>query len=421
MRNQKNRIKTGDEVEVVLDLDRLGPGRTIGRLFRQRSHPGDVFSFEYERGWLDDPRAFALDPELQLAEGRAFAGRSNFGIFLDSAPDRWGRVLMQRRAALHARKTGARAPTLTDWDYLLGVHDEARLGALRFRANAEAPYLDDDSSNAAPPITSLSELQGISLKLEGDEPELDQDYEKWLAALVAPGSSLGGARPKAMVRDEERRLCIAKFPSRSDLHDVGGWELVLNRLAERAGIGVPESRALRLGDLGHTFVARRFDRTVRERRRFFVSAMTLLQREDGESGASYLELVELLQSRGGRAQADCVELFRRVCFNVCTSNTDDHLRNHGCFIEPEGLVLAPAYDLNPNPSGQHLSLAIDELDASLDLAIARDAASSYGLSPRQAGLVIDEVRAAVATWREEAKVLGLRRAEVDRMAGAFRC
>lgn len=406
----------------MIDLERLHGLQRMGRLHRQLSAGGDVFSFEYEKAWLKHPDAFAFDPDLQLVEGRIYApaARENFGIFLDSSPDRWGRLLMQRRAAHRAAKEGKPAPTLTAWDYLLGVHDTTRLGALRFRRGDDSPFLDDDAARAAPPIASVRDLQAISLRLEEERAEEHPDYGKWLAQLIAPGSSLGGARPKAAVMDEEGRLCIAKFPSRSDSYDVGAWETVVHRLARKAGIEVSEARPLRFGDASHTFLCRRFDRTGSGGRRAFVSAMTLLQRKDGEPGASYLELVELLQTRGARTRTDCAQLFKRVVLNILVSNTDDHLRNHGFFIEPQGLVLSPAYDMNPNPERSELSIAIDEANATCDVDVALKAAGDYDLTAGQAADIVGEVRASVATWRDEASKLDIPRAEQERLKSAFR-
>lgn len=418
----KKRDKSADTVEIIVDLERLGEMRRMGWLHRQAGRGGDVFSFKYDETWLRHPEVFQFDPDLQLVEGRIYApgDRENFGIFLDSSPDRWGRLLMQRRAAHRAAKDGKPPPTLTAWDYLIGVHDTTRMGALRFRRDETSPFLDDAQDLAAPAIARIQELQAISLKLEDAHAEEHPDYEKWLAQLVAPGSSLGGARPKAGVTDKDGRLCIAKFPSRRDTTDVGAWELVVHRLAAAAGIEVSPARVERFGDEGHTFISRRFDRTESGTRRAFVSAMTMLQRKDGEPGASYLELVELLQARGANTQADCAQLFRRVVFNICVSNTDDHLRNHGFFIEANGLVLSPAYDMNPNTERRELSIAIDEANATCDIDIALRAASGYGLGAKNADAIVTEVRRAVARWRDEAASQGIGKGEQNRMQAAFR-
>jgi serine/threonine-protein kinase HipA len=305
-----------DTVHVYADLERFGQPVPMGELHCQKSRSGAIFSFNYDETWLAGPETFAFDPDLSLLTGHQYpaSDRTNFGIFLDSSPDRWGRVLMQRRENSRARQEGRRALTLTEWDFLLGVHDETRLGALRFRVPPDGPFIDTDAHLAAPPITSLRELQAASLQFEQHLNEEEHpEYERWLTQLFAPGTSLGGARPKASVRDEKGVLCIAKFPSRQDTRDMGGWELVAHRLAAKAGIVVPEARPLRLQESPYTtFLVKRFDRTERGGRLGFVSAMTLTQHKYGESGASYLELVDLLQSRGVDTAANCEQLFRRV-------------------------------------------------------------------------------------------------------------
>ncbi len=409
--------------DVCVDRERFREPALMGWLRRQPARTGDVFSFEYARPWLERGDAFAFDPDLALVAGPQYpaADRELFGIFLDSSPDRWGRVLMQRREALRAHREGRRPRTLSEWNFLLGVHDETRLGALRFRRAPGLPFLDADLQQAAPPIASLRELQAASLAFEEHSDEDGHpELERWLSQLFAPGTSLGGARPKATVRDETGALCMAKFPSRKDTRDIGAWELVANRLAARAGIVVPQARGLRLpGSSSTTFLSQRFDRTPDHGRVAFVSAMTLTQRLDGEPGASYLELVDLLQSRGLAAGADCQQLFRRVVFSILIHNTDDHLRNHGFFIEASGLRLSPAFDLNPSVDGRELSLAIDEVETRCDLSVALAVCGDYGLPRKDAERIVDEVRQAVGLWRAEAEALGIPRWEQEGMAAAF--
>jgi serine/threonine-protein kinase HipA len=409
-------------VEVYLDTQRFSSPVLMGQLHRQRSGKGELFSFEYNREWLERAEAFAFDPDLALGVGRQFpaADRSNFGIFTDSSPDRWGRLLMQRRENLRARREGLRPRTLTMWDFLLGVHDETRLGALRFKVQG-GPYLDSDSRFAAPPLSSVRELQATSLQLEQHlNEEENPEYERWIAQLIDPGTSLGGARPKASVRDEAGTLCIAKFPSRQDGRDVGAWELVANALAKQAGINVPAARALRFAENGHTtFLVKRFDRTVEQHRLAFVSAMTMTQREDGEAGASYLELVEVLQSRGAATAEDCEQLFRRVLFNIGIHNTDDHLRNHGFFIEREGIRLSPAYDMNPSVERDELTLAINETETACDASIAMDAHKDYGITSAQAQAALRDVRSALKNWKGLADSNDISKSEQALMANAF--
>ncbi len=238
--------------------------------------------------------------------------------------------------------------------------------------------------------------------------------------VIAPGSTLGGARPKASVRDERGTLCIAKFPSRQDTRDIGAWELVAHSLARKAGIQVPKARALHFEESAFTtFLVERFDRTAKGARIAFVSAMTLTQRKDGDDGASYLELVDLLQSRGSNTLADCEQLFRRVLLNICIHNTDDHLRNHGFFVDARGIRLSPAYDINPTVDRNELSLAIDETETTCDVSVAMNAYKTYGISAAQADAALESVETAVATWRTEATRLGLSRAEQNLMVAAF--
>ena len=412
-----------ETVSVCADLDHFESPVLMGSMRCQKSRTGDILSFEYDPDWLRMPEAFSFDPDLSLV-GRAqhpMLGRSNFGVFLDSSPDRWGRVLMQRRENLRARREGRRARSLAEWDFLLGVHDETRLGALRFQDPGSGRFIDSDEELAAPPIASLRELQAASLQFESHtDDEEHPDYERWLSQLFATGTSLGGARPKASVRDEDGALCLAKFPSRLDRRDVGAWELVAHRLGARAGINVPHTRPLQMPDSPYaTFLARRFDRSARGRRLAFVSAMTLAQRTDGEAGASYLELVDLLQSRGTDTHNDCLELFRRVVFSILIHNTDDHLRNHGFFIGERGISLSPAYDINPSTDRNELSLAINEVDTACDVSIALEAHRDYGLSKTEAEKIIATAREAIASWRGEATQLGIPKAEQELMASAF--
>jgi serine/threonine-protein kinase HipA len=412
-----------DTVQVYVDLERFAQPALMGELHCQQSRSGEIFSFKYDEAWLAGPETFAFDPDLALVAGHQYpaSDRANFGIFLDSSPDRWGRVLMQRRENSRARQEQRRARTLREWDFLLGVHDETRLGALRFRVPPNGEFIDSDEHLAAPPLTSLRELQAASLQFEQHINEEEHpEYERWLTQLFAPGTSLGGARPKASVRDENGTLCIAKFPSRQDTRDIGGWELVAHQLALKAGIVVPNARPLRLQESPYTtFLVKRFDRTPHGRRLAFVSAMTLTQHKDGESGASYLELVDLLQSRGADTAADCEQLFRRVLFNILIHNTDDHLRNHGFFIGEQGIRLSPAYDMNPSVDRTELTLAINEVETACDVAIAMDAYRDYGLTAQQADRVLQQVQAAVHGWRSEASRLHIPRAEQDLMASAF--
>ncbi len=415
-------MSEGRIIEVFADWEGLDGPALMGRLSTSPSRGKEIFSFEYEPSWLESSRYTQLDPALGLYDGVQYpATKPNFGVFLDSAPDRWGRTLMQRREAHLARVEHRRVRRLMESDYLLGVFDGHRMGALRFRMGGT--FLDDNDELATPPWTSLRDLEHASLQLERADADADPRHARWLEMLVAPGSSLGGARPKASVIDTKSRLWIAKFPSRQDTGDSGAWEGVVHALARRAAVDVPVARVQRFGSQHHTFLSRRFDRTDTGRRLHVASAMTLLERQDGDSGgegASYLELAELLRRLGARTSADLEQLWRRIVFFICVSNTDDHLRNHSFLLTPRGWTLSPAYDVNPAPLGDGLTLNVSESDNAQDLELAREVAPHFRLTSARAEEVVTEVVGAVRGWRQVARDRGLSRSEREQMQRAFR-
>lgn len=408
-------------VQVCLDAPELMPPLQAGTLHRRGGRAGELTSFAYSEQWLEQAQGFLLDPRLGLFPGEQFpaADTAGFGIFLDSAPDRWGRLLLDRREVLAARDEARPARALTDWDYLLGVQDECRMGALRFRKPDDGDYLAADPL-PVPPVARLAELEAISLALEQDAAEDMPDYRQWLSALMAPGTSLGGARPKANYRATDHSLWIAKFPSRQDRHDVAAWEHLLYGLARECGIDTAPCRLHRFAGNYHSFCVRRFDRDAQGQRRLFVSAMTLLEHRDGEGG-SYLELAEFIQNHGAQdhIEADLEQLFRRLLFNLLCGNTDDHLRNHGFIRHPSGWQLAPAYDLNPSPGRRHHALAVSEAGDLPDLAAVLKTASYYRLSAPAADALLAAVRSSARQWRDAARQTGLGSAEIGRMEAAF--
>jgi len=404
--------------EVAVDLgptSETGPTR-LGRL----SHERGTLRFEYEPAWVDSPDFLVLDPMIGAYPGPQFpaAGRDNFGLFEDVSPDRWGRVLMQRREDLRAYEQGRKPRALTAWDYLLGVQDETRMGALRLRAPDSQIYLDN-SPEPVPPVTELRTLEAASRELEtalerGDLEALD----RWIRVLIAPGSSLGGARPKCSFRMVDGSLWIAKFPANDDQRNVALWEQVLARLAENAGITTADSTLYQFGQRYHTFCVRRFDRRG-DRRIPFASAMNFTEKTDGDE-ASYLDIVQALDDHGTYAvKRDLEQLFRRVAFNILVSNRDDHLRNHGFFVTRDGIQLAPAYDVNPMPEKATHALSIDDTSAAPDLSLALATAGLYGLDKPAANRVVAMVRDAIAPWRDIARELGASRAELLSMESAF--
>ena len=413
------------QIEVYAHWEGLSEPALMGTLSAVSSRGKEIFSFAYSDNWLTGSQAHALDPSLQLFSGPQYApeGQENFGIFLDSSPDRWGRFLMDRREALAARKQERKERLLLESDYLLGVYDEHRMGALRFRTDPKGPFLDNNKAMASPPYAFLRELEHASLEIEKDDAEKNPKYSKWLEMLVMPGSSLGGARPKASVVDEHKHLWIAKFPSGNDNQDIGAWEMVVHNLAQAGGIITAQTHVKKFTSRYHTFLSKRFDRTADGKRIHFASAMTLLQRSDGDDahkGASYLELAEFIMQQGATSTHDLEQLWRRIVFFICVSNVDDHLRNHGFLLTSHGWVLSPAYDVNPVTTGNGLKLNISESDNSQDLSLVKEVAPYFRINASRASTIIREVIHAVKGWRKEAAALGISTKDQDRMARAFR-
>ena len=402
-------------MEVWLDCD-LGPPCLVGRL----AHDRGQIRFHYDRGWLADGRAFAVDPDLSLDDAAFFPKPEfgNFGIFLDSSPDRWGQTLMKRREALHAKDESRTPRTLYAWDFLVGVQDFTRQGALRFRLEGTDEYLGNEKM-AAPPVTTLRELEAVAFELSNRRIDNLDALRKWLAVLVAPGASLGGARPKANFTEADGTLWIAKFPARDDDRDVGAWEHVVHTLAQQAQVDVPPAKLVRLNNDFHTFSVQRFDR-VGGGRRFYASAMTLLRKEQSE-GTSYLELAQFIRAQGDaeHAGSDLAQLFRRVAFNVAIGNRDDHLRNHGFVLGKTGWRLAPAFDVNPNIDKADHVLNIDDGDNRPSLSTVLASAEFYGLTRTRALEIVEEVATAVDGWRDAARRAGIASADVALTEAAF--
>ena len=412
-------------IYVYADWKEINGPILMGELRSDLTRGKEVFSFEYNPEWLKSGFSQILDPDLQLYTGPQYLGdegKGNFGVFLDSSPDRWGRVLMKRKEAAHARKEGRAAKKLFEQDYLLGVYDGHRMGGLRFKEDIEGPFLNNDSRHAAPPWTSIRELEEISLKLESDDSADDPDYLQWLNMIINPGSSLGGARPKASVIDAQGELWIAKFPSKNDEGDVGIWEYLAYKLAISSGISMGECLARKFSSDHHTFLAKRFDRSPNSARLHFCSAMTQLGYSDGADssiGASYLDIAEFLTENGAKVTEDLNELWRRIVFSICVSNTDDHLRNHGFLLTNKGWILSPAYDINPIENSSGLKLNINEDDNSLDLELAMEVHEYFRLNKKEAENIISKVVRTVKKWREVADKYGISRNQQDLKATAF--
>jgi serine/threonine-protein kinase HipA len=401
-------------IEVHIELN--GALKRVGTLRRQARRGGEATTFEYHADWLADADAFSLEPALRHGRG-VFApadGHTLFGSIGDSAPDTWGKSLM-RRAERHRAEQEGRAPrTLQDADYLLGVEDVSRLGALRFRSAGEEIF-QAARQEGVPGMLALGRLLQVTERILRDE-ETEED----LQLIFAPGSSLGGARPKASVIDQHNRLSIAKFPKETDDYSVELWEAIALTLARRAGIETPEFELLRVMQKP-VLLSRRFDRKPAMRVPF-LSALSMLGLVDGQR-ASYPELVDVLTEHGANAASDAVELFRRMTFNVLISNVDDHLRNHGfLWVGGAGWKLSPAYDVNPVPQDVRpriLATGISFEDGTCDLDLVLSVAELFGLSRREAKAIVKQVGEATATWREVAETQGARARECERMRSAF--
>ena len=406
----------GKEIFVSIDLG--GKNIPVGTLwFYVRGHKESA-SFEYDKQWLEHPEKFALEPALHLSEGVFHTGRDVrlFGAIGDSAPDRWGRVLMRRAEIVQAKEQKRSQRTLFEIDYLLGVNDLARQGALRFSIASDRDlFLSSDQKAAIPPLIDLPKLLSATENFI-DDNESSED----LRLLLAPGSSLGGARPKASIRDRDGGLAIAKFPKKDDEFNVVVWEAVALTLAKKAGIRVAEHR-LEVICEKPVLILRRFDRKDGMRIPF-LSAMSMLGARDNEQH-SYLEIVYALAQHGARPEEDMKELWRRIVFTIMVSNTDDHLRNHGFIYEQHaGWRLSPAYDINPTPieiAPRVLATAIDFYDTTASLATAMNVAKDFRLEREEALSIIKAVSAAVKEWRSVALQFGLSKQECDRMSSAF--
>lgn len=407
------------EVYVFADWEEFKEPAFVGTLRSSISRQKEHFSFSYDTEWLQSPFAQQIDPDLNLFSGEQHSEENrNFRVFLDSCPDRWGRLLMKRREAILARRENRRPNVLSEIDYLLGVHDLYRTGALRFKREPDGPFLDNDERLAAPPLSSLKELEHAASQVEDNTDREDPEYLKWLYMLMSPGSSLGGARPKASVIDNTQHLWIAKFPSRYDDYDIAAWEFLAYQLALDAGVIMPECRIEKFGSHHHTFLTKRFDRTA-ESRLHFTSAMTQLGYYDGDDGASYLELAQFLTEHGANTKEDLAQLWRRIVFYIAISNTDDHLRNHGFIYHKGGWLLSPAFDINPVSPANGLHLNITDSDNSLNYDLALEVIEFFQLDREQAIKIKDDVLASVAKWRLVASAIGISRSEQQHMASAF--
>ncbi|MGN0534631.1 MAG: type II toxin-antitoxin system HipA family toxin [Eubacterium sp.] len=392
----------------------------MGTLFVDSSKKDEHYSFEYSEKWLSETTfSYPIDPDISMYGGRQYPTNVNFGAFADSCPDRWGRALINRRERIQANKENRKPRKLNESDYLLGVYDETRMGALRFKTDKQGPFLSNDSNVAAPPWATLRTLEEASRRFEEDDNFLN---DKWLKQLLKPGSSLGGARPKANIQAPDGSLWIAKFPSKNDEWNTGAWEKTVHDLAKMCGLNVPESKLETYSKLGSTFLVKRFDREG-IRRIHFSSAMTMLNKTDGanaDDGSGYLDMVAFLKAYGSSPKEDLLELWKRIVFNMAVTNTDDHFRNHGFILTKTGWRLSPLYDVNPVPYGDELSLNVNGFDNSISLELAVDSAPYFNLSVDKAKKIGNEIVKTVnSNWEAVAKKYGISRSSMEYMRPAF--
>ena len=409
------------DILVYADWLEMKVPKLVGVLSAHQAKGRKTFSFKYDTRWMETENPFLFDPDVLWNSGLQFpVGKANFGIFNDAMPDTWGRTLMKRREAQLAREEKRTARNLHDFDFLLGVNDESRMGALRFKLQENGPFLNNDTERPTPPWTSIRELQhGVSL-IESDKD--NKEVRKWLDILMAPGSSLGGARPKANILDEKGNLWIAKFPSKGDTIDKAAWEYLAYKLAVKSGIEMAECKLEKVAGKYHTFFTKRFDR-VKNKRIHFASAMTMTGNNEDtikDNPPSYLDIAEFIQFNESGNEKELHQLWRRLVFNIAISNTDDHLRNHGFILGKQGWQLSPAYDINPSIEKDGLSLNIDTTDNSLDFDLAKRVGQYFQLNEKKMDTILKKIIDVVKNWKTEATKIGITKAEINLMSAAFK-
>ena len=402
---------------VYADFDWLDEPMLVGELGYESLRGSDSYSFKYDNDWLRQYGSLYLSADINNYPGQQYTqpDRDIFGCFNDALPDRWGRLLINRREQILATEEKRPVRKLSSFDYLIGIDDYSRMGGFRFKEKQDGEYINCEKSLRIPPLTDIRALVAASMEIEKSE-ELNQLPEKkWLLQLVHPGTSLGGARPKAGVMNDEGRICVAKFPSRNDDYDVGLWEHLSHLLAKEAGVEAAETSVIETGKKYHALLSKRFDRTVEGRRKHFASAMTLLGLTDGcdaKSGNGYLDIVDFILQNCCDVEQNLRQLYRRVAFNIAIGNSDDHFRNHGFLLTSRGWTLSPAYDMNPTMN-EYQALLINSTTNHADLQVLLDSSEEYMIGKDDAVHIIEEVKAGVKYWKSIATRLGIAKREMD--------
>ena len=402
---------------VYADLDCLDEPMLVGELGYESLRGSDSYSFKYDNDWLRQYGSLFLGADINNYPGQQYTqpDRDIFGCFSDALPDRWGRLLLNRREQILATEEKRPVRKLSSFDYLIGIDDYSRMGGFRFKENQDGEYINCEKSLRIPPLTDIRALVAASMEIEKSEEQNQLPEKKWLLQLVHPGTSLGGARPKAGVMNDEGRLCVAKFPSRNDDYDVGLWEHHSHLLAKEAGVVAAETNIIETGEKYHALLSRRFDRTAEGRRKHFASAMTLLGLTDGcdaKTGNGYLDIVDFILQNCCDVEQNLRQLYRRVAFNIAIGNSDDHFRNHGFLLTSRGWTLSPAYDMNPTLN-EHQALLINSTTNHADLQVLLDSSEEYMIGKDEAVHIIEEVKAGVKCWKSIATRLGIAKREMD--------
>ena len=412
-----------EKLLIYADFDWLKEIELVGELSYESLRGSDSYGFKYDDNWLKKYGNLFLSDDLNNYPGQQYTqpGRDIFGCFSDTLPDRWGRTLLNRRERVLANEEKRPIRRLTSFDYLKGIDDASRMGGFRFKTNIDGDFINSINKLRIPPLTNIRELINACNEIEKSDEENKLPDKKWLTQLIQPGSSLGGARPKASVTDNDKTLFIAKFPSRKDDYDTGLWEHFCHLLAIKAGIKAATTQILSTNDKYHTLLSRRFDRNADRKRIHFASAMTLLGLSDGDNastGHGYLDIVDFILQNCTDVNSNLQELFRRVAFNICIANSDDHFRNHGFLLTQKGWTLSPAYDINPSQN-EYQSLLISDSSSKADLTILLDACEDYMLNRDVAIRIISEVVEAVCEWRVLATKLGISNREMELFGKIF--
>lgn len=406
-----------EKIFVFADFDWLKEPQGIGELCYERLRGSDSYAFQFDSDWLREHAGIVLSADLNNYSGMQYTqpGKDIFGCFSDALPERWGRTLLKRREQLLAKEESRPPRSLSSFDFLMGIDDFSRMGGFRFKKSLDDEgFINDSPSLKIPPLTDIRELLTASEEIEKSEEADILPEKKWIAQLIQPGTSLGGARPKSGVMDENGLLCIAKFPSRKDDYDAALWEHFSHLLAQKAGIQVAETRVLSGLGKYHTLLSTRFDRTADEKRIHFASSLSLLGLTDGDNASNgeygYLDIVDFILQGCCDVEKNLRELYRRVAFNICIGNSDDHFRNHGFLLTPKGWTLSPAYDMNPTLN-EYQSLLINSSTNKADLDILLDSCEDYMLNKKEAKEIISEVVNAMRGWEQLANQLQISKRE----------